>query len=29
MVTLAMLPATVCIVIMMVNGNVGAGVAVA
>ena len=28
-VTLAMLPATVCIVIMMVNGNVGAGVAVA
>ena len=28
-VTLAMLPAIVCIVIMMVNGNVGAGVAVA
>lgn len=28
-VTLAMLPAAVCIVIMMVNGNVGAGVAVA
>ena len=28
-VTLMMLPATVCIVIMMVNGNVGAGVAVA
>lgn len=28
-VTLAMLPAVVCIVIMMVNGNVGAGVAVA
>ena len=28
-VTLAMLQATVCIVIMMVNGNVGAGVAVA
>ena len=27
--TLMMLPATVCIVIMMVNGNVGAGVAVA
>lgn len=27
--TLAMLPAVVCIVIMMVNGNVGAGVAVA
>lgn len=27
--TLAMLPAAVCIVIMMVNGNVGAGVAVA
>ncbi len=27
--TLAMLPAIVCIVIMMVNGNVGAGVAVA
>lgn len=26
-VTLAMLPAIVCIVIMMVNGNVGAGVA--
>ncbi len=28
-VTLALLPATVCVVIMMVNGNVGAGVAVA
>lgn len=28
-VTLAMLPAVVCIVIIMVNGNVGAGVAVA
>lgn len=28
-VTLAMLPAIVCMVIMMVNGNVGAGVAVA
>lgn len=28
-VTLAMLPAVVCMVIMMVNGNVGAGVAVA
>lgn len=28
-VTLAMLPAMVCIVIMMVNGNIGAGVAVA
>lgn len=28
-VTLVMLPAVVCIVIMMVNGNVGAGVAVA
>ena len=28
-VTLAMLPAIVCIVIMMVNGNVGVGVAVA
>lgn len=28
-VTLAMLPAMVCVVIMMVNGNVGAGVAVA
>ncbi|MBQ4153259.1 MAG: DUF4956 domain-containing protein [Oscillospiraceae bacterium] len=28
-VTLALLPAVVCIVIMMVNGNVGAGVAVA
>ena len=27
--TLAMLPAVVCIVIMMVNGNIGAGVAVA
>ena len=29
MLTLAMLPAMVCMVIMMVNGNVGAGVAVA
>lgn len=29
MATLAMLPAIVCVVIMMVNGNVGAGVAVA
>lgn len=29
MVTLAMLPAVVCVVIMMVNGNVGTGVAVA
>ena len=29
LVTLALLPAVVCIVIMMVNGNVGAGVAVA
>lgn len=28
-VTLALLPAIVCVVIMMVNGNVGAGVAVA
>lgn len=28
-VTLAMLPAVVCVVIMMVNGNIGAGVAVA
>ena len=28
-VTLALLPATVCMIIMMVNGNVGAGVAVA
>lgn len=28
-VTLAMLPAIVCVVIMMVNGNIGAGVAVA
>ena len=27
-ITLAMLPAIVCVVIMMVNGNVGAGVAV-
>ena len=27
--TLAMIPAVVCVVIMMVNGNVGAGVAVA
>ena len=27
--TLAVLPAVVCVVIMMVNGNVGAGVAVA
>ena len=29
LVTLLMLPAVVCVVIMMVNGNVGAGVAVA
>ena len=29
MTTLAILPAVVCVVIMMVNGNVGAGVAVA
>ena len=29
LVTLALLPATVCVVIMMVNGNIGAGVAVA
>ena len=28
-VTMALLPAVVCVVIMMVNGNVGAGVAVA
>lgn len=28
-VTLVLLPAVVCVVIMMVNGNVGAGVAVA
>lgn len=28
-ITLAMLPAVVCVVIMMVNGNIGAGVAVA
>lgn len=28
-ITLALLPAVVCVVIMMVNGNVGAGVAVA
>ena len=27
--TVAMLPAVVCVVIMMVNGNIGAGVAVA
>ncbi len=27
--TLAMLPATVCVVILMVNGNIGAGVAIA
>lgn len=27
--TLALIPAVVCVVIMMVNGNVGAGVAVA
>ena len=27
--TLALLPAIVCVVIMMVNGNIGAGVAVA
>lgn len=29
LVTLALLPAVVCVIIMMVNGNVGAGVAVA
>ncbi len=29
MLTLALLPSTVCVVIMMVNGNIGAGVAVA
>ena len=29
MLTLALLPAVVCVVIMMVNGNIGAGVAVA
>lgn len=29
LVTLALLPAAVCVVIMMVNGNIGAGVAVA
>ena len=29
LITLALLPAAVCVVIMMVNGNVGAGVAVA
>ena len=29
LVTLAILPAVVCVVIMMVNGNIGAGVAVA
>jgi len=29
MITLALIPAVVCVVIMMVNGNVGAGVAVA
>ncbi len=29
LITLAMLPAIVCVIIMMVNGNVGAGVAVA
>ena len=29
LVTLAMLPVTVCVVILMVNGNIGAGVAVA
>lgn len=28
-ITLALLPASVCVVIMMVNGNIGAGVAVA
>ena len=28
-VTMAILPAIVCVVIMMVNGNIGAGVAVA
>ena len=27
--TIALLPAVVCVVIMMVNGNVGAGIAVA
>ena len=29
LITLATLPAIVCVVIMMVNGNIGAGVAVA
>ncbi len=29
LITLALLPATVCAIILMVNGNVGAGVAVA
>ena len=29
LITLAMLPVTVCVVILMVNGNIGAGVAVA
>ena len=29
MVTLALLPAVVCVVIMMVNGNIGTGIAVA
>lgn len=29
LITLALLPATVCVVIMMVNGNIGTGVAVA
>ena len=29
LVTLALLPAVVCVVIMMVNGNIGTGVAVA
>ena len=29
LITLALLPAVVCVVIMMVNGNIGAGVAVA
>lgn len=28
-ITLAMIPAVVCVIIMMVNGNLGAGVAVA
>lgn len=29
LITLALLPSIVCVIIMMVNGNVGAGVAVA